>query len=91
MNEQIEERRTRPDRRRVPSLGRRASDIVARRVSAEMGRRRLTGRQLAFRAGVDERTVRWVLDGRDTRLHTLESIADALGVPLVALVSEPAA
>jgi DNA-binding phage protein len=65
--------------------------LVALRIGAEMRRRRMTCRHLAKRAGVDDRTVRNLLAGKNARLDTLERVSEALGLHLAALVTRTAA
>lgn len=91
---------TEPDRRRVSDRrdddrgGRRNSDKrdpiavqVAWRLGREMRRRRMSVRGLAIRASLDDRTVRRVLDARNTGLSTLAALADALQMPLARVIS----
>ena len=56
----------------------RLADLLADRVWALMGELRLTQRGLARRAGVDERSIRRVLDGHGCTIAMLEKIALAL-------------
>lgn len=67
----------------------RVSDVVSGRITVAMTRQRLSAYQLAALAGLDEKTVRNIVEGRDVRLSTLEAIADALSLPLPELVARP--
>lgn len=87
-----EERRAERDRRRSQLGGRRFDDgrdplmvHVASKIVGEMNRRRMTVRGLAIRAGLDDRTVRRVLDAHNTGLSNLAAIANALQLPLTSV------
>lgn len=89
-----DERRACPDRRQGVRGGRRESDwtlLVAVRLNEALRRRRMTNRHLALRTGLDERTVRNVLNGQDAKLTTIERIASVLELDLASLISPPAA
>lgn len=60
--------------------------LVADRIELEMVRQSISQRRLAELAGVSEGTIRRILDGKDTRLSTLEAIATVLGVGVEDLV-----
>ena len=65
--------------------------IVAERIGDVMYACRMTKRGLAIRAGVDERTIRKLLNGDDVKLSTLEKVATALHTEVAALLQRPAA
>jgi DNA-binding Xre family transcriptional regulator len=91
-----EDRRSGAERRTGRLGGRRDSDApdptelaVAHAITAEMRRRNLTNRNVARRAGLDERTVRRIRECKGMRLGTLQVIADALKLSLATIVRLP--
>lgn len=91
-----EDRRQQPDRREWLRGGRRAQDratVIAIRLRAAMrAKPKMTRRRLAHLSGLNERTVRRVLDGdTDMKLGTLEALAVALGLSVERLIEIPPA
>lgn len=67
------------------------ADHVTAEIRAEMGRKRWTQRQLAEVLGLSQAQVSERMRGEvEFRMHELELIADALGVPVTQFLPAPA-
>lgn len=61
--------------------------VFLRRVKEELARQQLSQNQLSRRDGAPaQKTINDVLNGADPRLETVQAFANALGVPVVALL-----
>jgi transcriptional regulator with XRE-family HTH domain len=61
--------------------------IFLRRVKEELARQEISQNQLSKREGAPaQKTINDMLKGADPRLETVQSVADALGVPVVSLL-----